>query len=442
MTGLVLALRLAQRGFRVAVHERNPYLGGLGSEARLAGVPVERFYHCVLPTDGALLGLLGELGLGDAVGWSRTETGFFAGGRLLPMTTTRDLFRFPALRWSDRVRLAWTVARCGLVRDWRRLEREPVGPFLRRLGGRRLFEAVWEPLLLSKLGPRYDRFAASFIWATIRRMLAARKAPGRQEQLGFVRGRYGRVFAALRRALEARGGRVLAPSVVEGLERTETPRGPRWSVRAGGETLPAAAVVLCVPAPVAADWLESPLPEAAEPLRSVEYLGVVSEVLLLRRPLTPYYVLNLADRELPFTGVIEMSNLAGREEFGGRAVVYLPRYREPGSLLWRLDDARVHEENLDGLGRIAPDLGPEDVLAWEVHRERHVQPVHPVGGRTLPPARLDAGLAYVSTAQIHPWPVFHDQTIRNVEARLDEVTAAIRAAPLPGPIPARAPAVP
>jgi len=436
MTGLVLALRLAQRGFRVVVHERNPYLGGLGSEARLGGVPVERFYHCILPSDDALLRLLAELGVDRAVGWNRTETGFFADGRLLPMTTTRDLLRFPALRRSDRLRLAWTVARCGLVRDWRRLEREPVGPFLRRHGGRRLFEAIWEPLLLSKLGPRYDRFAASFIWATIHRLLAARKAPGRQEQLGFLRGRYGQVFAALRRELEARGGRVLAPSTVEGLERSETPRGARWCVRADGEEHPAASVVLCVPAPVAAEWLAEPLPQTAASLRAVDYLGVISEVLLLRRALTPYYVLNLADRALPFTGVIEMSNLAGREEFGGRAVVYLPRYREQRSSLWMRGDALVHEENLAGLRRMVPDLEPEDVLAWQVQRERHVQPVHPVGGRAVPPTWLDSGLAYVSTAQIHPWPVFHDETIRNVEARLRDVVAAIREAPLPALAPA------
>ena len=93
MTGLTLALRLAQRGLPVVVHERDPYLGGLASEATLHGVPIERFYHCVLPTDTALLALFREIGIENEVRWNRTRTGFFHDGRLIEMTTTADFLR-------------------------------------------------------------------------------------------------------------------------------------------------------------------------------------------------------------------------------------------------------------------------------------------------------------------------------------------------------------
>jgi protoporphyrinogen oxidase len=206
MTGLTLALRLAQKGIPVVVHERDPYLGGLTSESELGGVPIERFYHCLLPTDTALLDLFSEIGLGASVGWNRVRTGFYTGKALLDMTTTFDFLRFPALNLIDRMRLAWTIAYCGVIRSWEKLDNEPIGPFLRRHGGDRLFESIWEPLLIAKLGVDYDRFAASFIWATVYRMLSARKAKGRSEKLGFVRGRYGKVFASLRVAIKSHGG--------------------------------------------------------------------------------------------------------------------------------------------------------------------------------------------------------------------------------------------
>ena len=144
MTGLTLALRLLQKGIPVVVHERDSYLGGLSSESTLANVPVERFYHCVLPTDTALLSLFKEVGLEDAIGWNSTRTGFFTGTSLLEMTTVRDFMRFPALKVIDRFRLAWTIAYCALNRSWSRLDKEPIGPFLRRHGGTRLFESIWE----------------------------------------------------------------------------------------------------------------------------------------------------------------------------------------------------------------------------------------------------------------------------------------------------------
>jgi len=428
MTGLTLAYRLVRRGHRVVVHERDPYLGGLTSESTLGGVPVERFYHCVLPTDTALLTLFAELGLDDQVGWNKTRTGFFHNKRLLEMTTTGDFLKFPALTFSDRLRLGWTIAYCGLNRDWRRLDREPISPFLRRHGGRRLFESIWEPLLLAKLGPQYDRFAASFIWATVYRMLSARKAKGRSEKLGFVKGRYGKVFASLRRAIESGGGEVQTGSIVQGIRPAGGPGGHRWTVQVDNQELPADSVVCCVPAPVAAGWLEDSNPEAAAPLKRVDYLGVVCDVLLLRRQLTPYYVLNLTDKSLPFTGVIETSNLTGREEFGDSSLLYLPRYRDQKSPMWDRSDEEVHRESIDGLRRIITDFSEKDILAWQVNRARFVQPVHPVGwGEQLPPVRLANGLGYLSTAQIHPWPVFNDEVVRHVDEHLEEIDRLINA---------------
>ena len=417
MTGLTLAVRLSDQGIPVSVYEEVPYLGGLASESALAGIPVERYYHCVLPTDTALLELFESMGLSGEIGWNRTRTGFFHEGKLLEMTTVRDFMKFPALHVSDRIRLAWTIGYCALHRDWQSLDREPVGPFLRRHSGDRLFESIWEPLLLGKLGTDYNRFAASFIWATISRMLSARKAKERSEKLGFVRGRYGKVFAAMRAHIEKNGGEVCVGGKVECLLPSN--EHGLWALKVAGNVLPPSRVVLCVPAPIAAPWIQKAAPLAFPSLASVEYLGVVCEVLVLKRSLTPFYVLNLTDRSLPFTGVIETSNLTGRDEFQGKAVVYLPRYASHSGRVWDMDDNEVHAENMKGLKKIVPDLDDQQVDGWTVNRARYVQPVHPVGeGRHLPPVRLAPGLAYISTAQIHPWPVFNDQVVSLVDEQL------------------------
>jgi protoporphyrinogen oxidase len=337
------------------------------------------------------------------------------------MTTTADFMKFPALNIVDRARLGWTIAYCGLNKNWRRFDGEPVSRFLRRHGGDRLFKSVWEPLLLAKLGKDYDRFAASFIWATITRMLSARKHKDRSEKLGFIRGRYGKVFSALRGAIQAAGGEVRVESVVTGISKGESAEA-RWTVHANGEALPASGIVICTAAPFAADWLKDAVPDAASALRKADYLGVVCEVLLLKRSLTPYYVLNLTDRRLPFTGIIEFTNLAGREEFGAHSVVYLPRYASQTAEEWRADDTQLHRDNMNGLKLVVPDIVEGDVVAWQVNRARYVQPVHGVGkGEELPPVELAPGLAYVSTAQIHPWPVFNDAVVRHVDSNFEVV---------------------
>jgi protoporphyrinogen oxidase len=424
MTGLTLGLRLAQRGLPVVVHERDPYLGGLASESTLGGVPIERFYHCILPTDTALLSLLKEIGIESEVQWNRTRTGFFHDGRLIEMTTTADFMRFPALSVIDRARLGWTIAYCGLHKNWQRFDGEPVSTFLRRHGGDRLFKSVWEPLLLAKLGREYDRFAASFIWATITRMLSARKHKDRSEKLGFIRGRYGKVFSALRSAIQSAGGKVHINSIVASISKEKSAE-VRWTVHVNGAVLPASGVVICTPALVAGDWLKNSVPEAASSLRQVDYLGVVCEVLLLKRSLTPYYVLNLTDRRLPFTGIIEFTNLTGREEFCGHNVVYLPRYASQTAEEWSKDDAQLHLDNMSGLKFVVPDLVETDIVAWHVNRARYVQPIHSVaGGKSVPGLVIAPKLAYLSSAQMHPWPVFNDGLVRHVDSHIEELYRA------------------
>jgi protoporphyrinogen oxidase len=154
----------------------------------------------------------------------------------------------------------------------------------------------------------------------------------------------------------------------------------------------------------------------------VSYLGVVVEVLLLRRALSPYYILNLADRTLPFTGVIEMTNLAPEGYFRGEAVVYLPRYLAPRDPFGDRPDDEVRSIFHEGLLRVFPGWRAEDVLASSVQRAPHVQPIHTVDYRDrMPPSCVAPGRWIAASAQVHPWPVNNDQILRRAIAAAAEI---------------------
>ena len=95
-------------------------------------------------------------------------------------------------------------------------------------------------------------------------------------------------------------------------------------------------------------------PEYARKLTEVKYLGVVCFVLLLKRRLSPYYVLNLTEESLPFTGVIEMTNLVSLSETAGYHLVYLPKYTVPGdpsSMRRKASCGRASEKDFDEYAR-------------------------------------------------------------------------------------------
>src|SRR5690606_1562764 len=99
------------------------------------------------PGDRYLLGLLRDIGLGDKVRWRRTLTGFYVDRQMYSMSSSWEFLKFPPVSLIGKIRLALTILYCARIRDWRRLERIPLEPWLLRLSGRATYEKIWKPLL-------------------------------------------------------------------------------------------------------------------------------------------------------------------------------------------------------------------------------------------------------------------------------------------------------
>src|SRR3954447_20523222 len=110
VTGLVAALRLAQRGDEVVVFERWPGLGGMAATLDVGGGHrLERYYHHWFTSDRHILALCDELGV--AVERLPSTVGFFAGGPPPPFPPPLALLRSPPLSPPARVRMGLAVVR-------------------------------------------------------------------------------------------------------------------------------------------------------------------------------------------------------------------------------------------------------------------------------------------------------------------------------------------
>ena len=176
-------------------------------------------------------------------------------------------------------------------------------------------------------------------------------------------------------------------------------------------------VVATVAAPLAARLVEGLSAAELDALAGVRYQGIVCASLLLTRPLSPFYVTNITDEGFPFTGVIEMTALVDPAEFGGRHLVYLPCYVPSDDHLLHTPDDALRTHLLAGLRRMHPNLKAEQVLAFQVSRERYVLPVPTVGySRRLPPqdTRLP-GVHIVNSAHIVNGTLNVNETIQLAE---------------------------
>ena len=320
-----------------------------------------------LGSDERLLALLAELGLEDELRWTGTRTGLFADGALHSVSTPLELLRFGGLPMVDKLRIGATLAAASRIKNWRRLEAIPVATWLTRWSGARAFERFWRPLLKSKLGESYRDTSAAFIWATVQRLASARGRGMGTETFGYVDGGYARVLAQFEAVLGARGVDVLVGQAVSRVARS----GSGLAVEtADGIKHDFDRVVVTAAAPIAADLCDGLAPSEQHLLRSVRYLGIVCPSVLVRGIVSDFYVTNITDEGLPFTGVINMAGLTG--PFDGQSLIYLPRYVAPDDPLFDETDQAIEDEFVGGLLRIHPTLSRDDVTAVRISRARAV----------------------------------------------------------------------
>ena len=108
--------------------------------------------------------------------------------------------------------------------------------------------------------------------------------------------------------------------------------------------------------------------EERDRLKAIAYQGVVCASLLLDQPLGDAYITNIADETIPFTAAIETSALCGTQPFGGRHLLYLPRYCTPHDPFYTAGDAAIRDHALRTLERLNPQFAASSVRALRISR--------------------------------------------------------------------------
>ena len=429
ITGLTAAFYLLRAGYKVTVLEARPQVGGLATYFNFGPFHWDKFYHCILTTDAPLLQLIQDIGLKDEIRWTETKVGFFTNSRLHSMTTSLDFLRFPGISIWEKMRLALGILYTARIKEGLQLEQEPIGPWLTKIFGAGNYQKLWQPLLKCKLGDSSKLVSASFIWATIRRLYSTRdKGASKKERMGYVRGGYDTVFNRLLELITNMGGNVLCGVKIA---RIKSNSGRGVIIESETGDLKFDYGISTAPSRPFAQLVPDLEPAYKASLERIQYMGMVCCVLLLKRKLTPYYCTNLTD-DLPFTGIIEMTNLISLTETQGRHLVYLPKYTSPGDPLFEASDEDVRQLFYSSLKRVIPDLQDSEVERTFVFRERLVQPIPVLNySALLPPMQTPIpDLWLANTTQIINSTLNNNEMVKIAKQAVDAVIKTDALSPL------------
>jgi protoporphyrinogen oxidase len=402
ISGLAAAYELSKRGVNVTVFEKAPNAGGICSSFKVGdNALLERYYHHFFSNDEHLLQMMGELGLKDRVLMYGTKMGFYCGGEVRRFSTPLDLLRFMPLSPLDRIRLGMVLAYFQLRRDWRSLDDISAAEWLERHAGKEAFRKIWEPLLRIKFGDACSDVSAAWVWGRVHERGSSRGKNRMDERLGYIAGGYETLIGGLVEAIRKSQGEVRCGCEVVGIAREggkvtcSTSDGGRHSFDK---------VVSTVETPTFLKIARGLPGEYALRLGQIRYRGVVCATLVLGRPLSDFYWINVSEPEVGVGGVIEQTNFVPKSRYGGLDLVYAVNYVDDKNPLRGRTDEEIVEAYAGDLGRMFPGFRREDIVRHYVFRDMYATPVYSRGFSRLKPGYATplGGVYIANTTQVYP----------------------------------------
>jgi protoporphyrinogen oxidase len=257
-------------------------------------------------------------------------------------------------------------------------------------------------MLKAKFDGSFENVPATWIWSRLVRMKSTRAGANQKEMAGHLIGGYITLIEAMKRRIVASGGKVLLNTPVQEIILEQ---GRATGIRlASGDVMNFDKIICTLQTPVFQRLIPTADAKYHEFLSKTEYLGIIAPLLVLDRPLTGCWTLNITDDRFPFTGVIETTAYIDPRYVGGHHLVYLPKYTAPGSPWQQKTDEQLKAIWLENLKDMFPDFDESCIRYFLIHRERHVEPLHKIDGTdSIPDVKTPLKNLYLATvAQLYP----------------------------------------
>ena len=399
--GTSLAYLLAKKEFQVSIIEKAPNLGGLASGFNFSSGSLERYYHHFFKSDTNLQQLLVELGLKDAIIWHQSKMGMYTNNKLYSFSQALDILNFPLLSVFDRLRLGLVSLYLQKKKPDKSYNSITALDWCNKYYGNKVTAIIWEPLLRSKFESYYDKVAMDWFHIRIHDRSSSRQFPWADEKLGYIRGGFQSLINKLEEKLHDLDVKVYKEAEITSYAPIKDKHLLKFKTHNELITQNFDIVISTI-APLGFIKIFNPPTKYARKLKELDFLGAYCFVVALKQPLSKFYWTSINDPKAPFVALVEHTNLLGKEGFADNSIVYLGKYTQKDSKLYKAAEEELWSSCFEYLKSIFPYLTKEMIIEKRLFKSPEAQHIVTKGFKVLSYETGRKGLFFSHFAQIHP----------------------------------------
>jgi len=355
--GMAAAERLGGAGISCSIVEAQSTLGGLGGCTRIAGQPVEKYYHHIKPQDSFLIDKIKTSGMETELVWKKSEMAFYSDGRLYQFSRPVDLLCYTPFNFIDKLQFVLGMLRVkkgnnGQLND---LNAEQ---WALKNWNHTIYHSMMKPLLLNKFGISPDQVSSAFFHGRIKNLLEAKSKTGGKTQFGYLLNSLEPLIDSYLEELSP-NCTVYTSAPVERIDRTDG----GYKILAGGRELDAAWVINTIPLA----RFEA-IPKNFQVINDIDYQASICAIFAINEKIDIPYWINILDENINCRLMVNQSKLADYPF----SMIYCANYVRPDDPMMAMSDEDICQLYCRDLKAVAGKFTYRDVT---VSRTPYATPV-------------------------------------------------------------------
>jgi len=359
-SGLLAGYFLSKKGHQITIFEKDGEVGGLLQSSQIGKSKIEKYYHHFFLNDQHLTKLIGELGLKKSIVWNHSQTGNLVNGKIENFSTLKNILEADNLTPSSRVRFIFSglLISCLPSILIRNLKAKTL---IIKLYGQENWEKVWAILFEKKFGIYSEQIGAPWFASRVKKKLSL--GSKWSNKLGYISGGFEILLAAMKAKIFENNGTIFTDFEVKTVSKKNK------KIKIADQQFD------CAISTIPHDQLNKIAHQKIA--KDFQYLGVICALIRHKKPLSPYYWINVLDRNLPFVCIVEQTNFVDKNNYQDH-IIYLSKYCDQKDEDFLKNYLDLENEWFLKLKSIFPEISRSGCRI-EINKNSYAQPIIPVG---------------------------------------------------------------